>query len=82
MPAGNWESKIIHVKDEAENTKNIWLELRNKRNNKFMRFCFYDRDFDPIIELPSLSRKAIHWKTRVDIYKRSGNFSLEAEYVL
>jgi hypothetical protein len=76
------ESKIIYSKDEAQNTKNIWLELRNKRNNKFRRFRFYDRDFDPIIELPSLSRKAIHWKTRVDIYKRSGNFSLEAEYVL
>jgi hypothetical protein len=76
------ESKIIYSKDEAQNTKNIWLELRNKRNNKSMRFCFYDRDFDPIMELPSLARKAIHWKTRLAIYKRSGNFSLEAEYVL
>jgi hypothetical protein len=76
------ESRIIHAKDEDQNTKSILLELRNKRNNKTVRFCFYNRAHDPLVELPSLSRKAIHWKTRVDIHKHRGNVSIEAEYVL
>lgn len=76
------ESKIIHAKDEDQNIKSVLLELRNKRNNKPVRFCFYSKDHDPLLELPSLSRKAIHWKTKVDIHKHRGNVSFEAEYVL
>jgi hypothetical protein len=76
------ESKILHIKDESQNVKTIFLELRSKRNNQPVRFCFYDKDHDADIELPSLSRKAIHWKTKVDIHKHPGNVSLEAEYVL
>lgn len=45
-------------------------------------FCFYSKEHDPLVTLQSLSRKAIHWKTRVDIHKHRGNASLEAEYVL
>lgn len=76
------ESKIIHTKDEDQNTKSVSLELRNKRSNKPIRFCFFSKDHDPLVELPSLSKKAIHWKTKVDIHKHRGNASLEAEYVL
>ncbi|HTM94006.1 MAG TPA: hypothetical protein VL095_16405 [Flavisolibacter sp.] len=76
------ESKIIHTKDEDQSIKSVLLELRNKRNNKPVQFCFYNKDYDPLVELPSLSRKAIHWKTKVDIHKHRGNVSFEAEYVL
>jgi hypothetical protein len=76
------ESKIIHIKDESQNTKIILLELRYKRSNKLLRFCFYNKDYDPVIELGCLSRKAIHWKTKIDIHKHRGNANLEAEYVL
>jgi hypothetical protein len=76
------ESKIIHTKDEDQSIKSVLLELRNKRNNKPVQFCFYNKDHDPLVELPSLSRKAIHWKTKVDIHKHRGNVSFEAEYVL
>jgi len=76
------ESKIVHTKDEQQCTKTIWLELRNKRNNKPVRFCFFNREHDPVFELPSLSRKAINWKTKVDIHKHPGNVRREAEYVL
>lgn len=76
------ESKIIHAKDEDQNIKSVLLELRNKRNNKPVRFCFYSNEHDPLVELPSLSRKAVHWKTKVDIHKHRGSVSFEAEYVL
>lgn len=76
------ESKIIHARDEDQNIKSVLLELRNKRDNKPVRFCFYDRDYDPVVELPSLSKKAIHWKTKVDVHKHRGSVSFEAEYVL
>lgn len=76
------DSEIIHVKDESDGIKTILLELINKRNKKPVRFCFYDKEFDPVITLPSLSRKAVHWKTRVDIHRHPGNFSLKGEFVL
>jgi hypothetical protein len=76
------DSKIIYTKDESQITKMILLEFRSKRNNKPVRFCFYNKKFDPVIELLSLTKKAIHWKTRVDIYKHPGSVNREAEYVL
>lgn len=76
------ESKIIYVKDELQGIKNILLELWNKRNNKPVQFCFFNKEYDSLIELPSLSRKAIHWKTRVDIHKNPRSRRLESEYVL
>lgn len=76
------ESRIIQVKDGAKGIKTILLELRNKKDNKAIRFCFFDKRYDPAVELLSLSRKAIHWKTKIDIHKHSGRVNLEAEYVL
>lgn len=76
------ESKIIHVKDTTHGIKTILLELRNRCSNKPVQFCFFDKEHDPIIELPTLARKAINWKTKVDIHKRPGSVSREAEYVL
>jgi hypothetical protein len=76
------ECKIVHEKDESKNMKRVWLQLKNKRNNKLVRFCFYDQEFDPLVELASRVRKAIHWKTKVDIHKHPGNHRVEAEYVL
>jgi hypothetical protein len=76
------ESKIIHAKDESQNTKTIMLELRNRYDNQPVRFCFYNRDYDLAVELPSLSSKAMHWKCKVDTHKNRGNINLEADYVL
>lgn len=76
------DSKIIRETDDSQSIKKILLEFRNKRNNQPVRFCFYNRKVDPPVKLPSLSRKAIHWKTKVDIHKHRGSVSLESEYVL
>lgn len=76
------ESKIIHLSDESKNIRCISLELIHKRNNKPVRFCFFHKDYDAAIELPSLKRKAIQWKTKVDIHKHRGIAGPEAEYVL
>ena len=76
------DSEIVHIKDESEGIKTILLKLINKRNNGQVQFCFYDKEFDPVLTMPSLSRKAFHWKTRVDIHRHPGNFSVKGEYVL
>lgn len=76
------DSKIIRETDESQYIKTILLEFRNKRNNQPVRFCFYNRKVDPLVKLPSLSRKAIHWKTKVDIHKHPDCVSLKAKYVL
>lgn len=76
------ESRIVHSIDASQNIEFISLELINKRTNKPVRFCFFNKDHDSAIELPFLKRKAIHWKTRIDIHKHPGNVGLEAEYVL
>lgn len=76
------ESRIVHLNEESQNIQFIVLELINKRSNKPVRFCFFNKDYDSAIELPSLKRKAVHWKTKVDIHKQSGKVGLEAEYVL
>lgn len=76
------ESRIVHLNDESQHIQFIALELVNKYNNKPVRFCFFNKDYDPPVELPSLKRKAVQWKTKVDIHKQPGNVGLEAEYVL
>ena len=76
------ESKIIHVKDEEHGIKAILLELKNRRNDKPVQFCFFDKEHDPVIGLSILARKAMSWKTRVDIHKNPGSAGLQPEYVL
>lgn len=76
------ESRIVRVNNGTKGIKSIFLELKNKRNNKLAQFCFYNQQHDDVNELTSLSRKSIHWKTKVDIYKYPGNVYLETEYVL
>ena len=76
------DSKIIRETDGPQLIKKILFEFRNKRNNQPVRFCFYNGNVDLPGELPSLSRKAIYWKTKVDIHRRAGSVGLDAEYVL
>jgi hypothetical protein len=76
------DSTIVHIKDDMQGIKAILLELRYKRSNKAVRFCFYDKKRDPGAELLSLSRKAIRWKSKVDIFKHPGSISLRGEYAL
>lgn len=76
------ESRIVHVNNGTKGIKSIFLELKNRRNNKLAQFCFYNQQHDDVNELTSLSRKSIHWKTKVDIYKYPGNVYLETEYIL
>jgi hypothetical protein len=75
--------RVVEVKQDADgHIKKIFLELKYKRNNKTVRFCFYDDSYDLITELPSLARKAKFWKHRVDLHKYPGSVGLQLEYVL
>lgn len=76
------DCKIVREIDEADFIQSIFLELGNNGNGNTVQFCFYNRKRDSENELPSLFRKAIQWKTRIDIHKRSASIGNEAEYVL
>lgn len=67
------DSRVVTEEDGSTGLKAVFLELKNKWNNKILRFCFYDRKEDSEWLLPSLCKKAIYWKTRVDNYKWVGS---------
>lgn len=71
------DSKVITEKDDGTRLRAVFLELKNKWNHKTLRFPFYDSREDSEWLLPTLCKKAIHWKTRVDIHKRSGSVGVE-----
>jgi hypothetical protein len=76
------ESKIIYVKEDEQGINHILLELRNKRTDQRVQFCFFNKEKDPLTELSMLARKAVNWKTRIDIHKHPGNGCAGSEYVL
>lgn len=84
VPLFEIASCSIHkVKDDVERSiRKIYLELKHKRTNKISRFCFYDETCDRITELPSLARRAMFWKNRIDLHKYPGKINLEFEYML
>lgn len=71
------DSKVITETDDSSKLKAVFLELKNKWNNKILRFPFYDSAEDSEWLLPTLSKKAIYWKTTVDIHKRIGGVGVE-----
>ena len=73
---------IIEERDGQEKCiKKIFLEI-NLRPHMYHRFCFYDDSKDSVTELPSLSRRAMHWRNRVNIHRFPGTVTIEQEYVL
>lgn len=64
------ETRIIHTEDGSQGTGNIWLELYTRNNDKPLRFCFFVKEHDPIVEMPAISRKAHNWKTRLDMHSQ------------
>jgi hypothetical protein len=76
-------SSIIEERDEQDKCiKKVFLELKLKRCHIYHRFCFYDDRKDPVTELPSLLRRATHWRDRVQVHRFPGTVSIEQEYVL
>lgn len=76
-------TKIVEKKGEQkEGIKAVLLELKHTRNNIRTRFCFFDEKQNDLSELKSLSRRAIHWKNRVDLHKHPGSVNHELEFVL
>ncbi|MCU7549194.1 hypothetical protein OCK74_08710 [Chitinophagaceae bacterium LB-8] len=76
-------SSIIEERDEQDKCiKKIFLEIKLRRHHMHHKFCFYDDSKDSVTELPSLSRRALHWRNRVNIHRLPGTVSIEQEYVL
>jgi hypothetical protein len=73
---------IVHLKDESSKSpKKVFLELVRKRNNKPVRFCFYDENSDPSQDKSCLLLKAHHWKQRINFHKTYRRLN-SLEYVL
>ena len=76
-------TRIVEKRDPEQGcVQQIFLELRSERSGEIIRVCFYDENHDSLAELKRLTRKALQWKTRIDVHRSSGNFSREMEYVL
>jgi hypothetical protein len=74
--------RIVKERDvHGKYIKKLFLELKNRRNNRLYKFCFFDESKNSISDLPALSRQASLWKHRVKIHSNPGNISLEQEYV-
>jgi hypothetical protein len=71
---------MIERNDQHESIKRISLQLQHRRTGTQYSFCFYDDAHDPIIELPSLSKKAWHWSNRVNIHRQPGTVSTKRKY--
>lgn len=76
------ETMILEEKNKEENTERIFLTLKQRRCNTLHKICFFDYRHDPLLDFPHLSRRALHWKTRVDIHRSSGSTALPQEFVL
>lgn len=76
-------SRIIEERDHQDQCiQKIYLELKLRKHYIHHLFCFYDGSKDSVIDLPSLSRKALHWSNRVNIHKSTGNASIKQRIVI
>ena len=76
-------TRIVEKRDALQAcVQRILLELNNGRTGELLQFCFYDENHDPLTDLKRLTRKAVQWKTRIDVHRSSGNVSREMDYVL
>lgn len=63
--------KTLKVGGEAGGCiQKIMLELKYKTLDKPESFCFYDEAFNNATELTSLSRRAMHWRDRIESCRR------------
>jgi hypothetical protein len=75
-------TKIIEEKNSEGRTQKLSLELKHKRSEVSYAICFFDEGCDGLTDYPSFSRRAFHWKNRIDIHKYPGSIKLEQEFVL
>ncbi|HYC28525.1 MAG TPA: hypothetical protein VEB42_06905 [Chitinophagaceae bacterium] len=76
-------TRVVEVRDRQEQyLQEIKLALRHKRSEKETIICFYDESRDDLSSMKMLYRKALHWKSRIDIHRHRGRVNMEMEYVL
>lgn len=75
-------TRIVETRDEMQECiKSINLELQS-RSGHAVQFCFYNVQQDDLFSLKPLKRKALQWKTRIDVHRNSGNVNMQMEYVV
>lgn len=76
------KASVREEKNVNGNIEKIVLELKGEEDTLVYRLNFFDHACDAVPDLLPLSRKALHWKSRIDMHRRPGKFSLEQEYML
>lgn len=75
--------RIVKIEDESsKSVEKVFIELKNKGNNKVSRLVFYDRYFDNIRAKATLIKEAEYWRDRINHHRNSMNLSYAFEYVL
>ncbi|MEI6948067.1 hypothetical protein V9K67_12790 [Paraflavisolibacter sp. H34] len=75
------EVRIVEDQDPVHRcTHTLSVELACRRADTRYRFYFYRDGRDAVTELPSLSRKALHWHSRISLHRSPGIISLEQEF--
>jgi hypothetical protein len=65
---------VARETDQKGGIQKVFLVLKQKRSGKTVRICFFNNAFNNAAELLRLSRCALHWKSRVELYKSPGSF--------
>lgn len=60
---------VVRETGKSGSIQKIFLVLKQKRSGKTIRICFFNEAYSNAAELLRLSRRALHWKSRVDLYK-------------
>lgn len=75
--------RIVKIENEYSNcVEKVFIEVKNKGNNKVSKLVFYDRSFDNIRAKATLIREAEYWSDKINFYRGSKNFNYAFEYVL
>ncbi len=74
------QTEIVEEQNSEGNIQKVFLLLKCKTHDIRYKLCFYDEAHDDLTDLPCFSKKALHWKNRVDINRFPGVVDLEQEY--
>ena len=75
--------RIVRIENEySKCAEKVFIEVKNKGNNKVSKLVFYDKSFDNIRAKETLLREAEYWRNKINLHRKSMNFNYAFEYVL
>ncbi|GAA4750369.1 hypothetical protein GCM10023229_33790 [Flavisolibacter ginsenosidimutans] len=62
---------VVRETNKSGGIQKIFLVLKQKHKDKNIRICFFNGAYNSAAELLLLSRCALRWKSRIDLYKHT-----------